>query len=206
MSPHPSSETVPALEALTAAFDRQRALRLHPPDLHARLASLRSLARLLGANIDPLCTAISKDFGGRSFHETQLLEIFPALGAIRHARRHLRDWMRPQRRATASWFLPGRSRVVFQPLGVVGIVVPWNYPLYLAVAPLVCALAAGNRALVKMSETAPATAALFAKLVASEFDPAVLSVVQGDAEIGRRFAALPLTTCSSPDRRRSAGM
>ncbi len=89
--------------------------------------------------------------------------------------RHLRRWMKPERRSTSLWFLPGRSAVVPQPLGVVGIVVPWNYPLYLAVGPLVPALAAGNRAMVKMSETTPATGELFARLAAAATSPAARS-------------------------------
>ena len=99
--------------------------------------------------------------------------------------------MKPQRRATNFWFLPGRSRVLFQPLGVVGIVVPWNYPIYLAISPAVDALAAGNRALIKMSESAPAVGELLARLVAERFDPAVLSVVNGDAAVASAFTALP---------------
>ena len=99
--------------------------------------------------------------------------------------------MKPERRPTNFWFLPGRSRVMFQPLGVVGIVVPWNYPIYLAIAPAVSALAAGNRVLVKMSEAAPATGEALARLFAEHFDPAVLAVVNGGTEVAREFVALP---------------
>jgi acyl-CoA reductase-like NAD-dependent aldehyde dehydrogenase len=160
-------------------------------DEPARSEALSRLAKLLEDNADALCTAIDADFKGRSRHESRLLEIFPALQSIRHARRKLDRWMKPQRRATSFWFLPGRSRVMFQPLGVVGIVVPWNYPLYLAVGPIVSALAAGNRALVKMSEAAPATGDLLQKLVATHFDPALLAIVTGDADVAREFVALP---------------
>jgi aldehyde dehydrogenase (NAD+)/coniferyl-aldehyde dehydrogenase len=99
--------------------------------------------------------------------------------------------MRPRRRTTSLWFRPGRSQLVVQPLGVVGIVVPWNYPIYLAVGPLVAALAAGNRAMIKMSELAPAAAGLLDTLVRKHFDPDEVSVVTGDADVGRAFAALP---------------
>ena len=174
-----------------AAFRRQSALRASPPAYAERRALLAALDRLVRENVDAFCDAIAADFGGRSAHETRLLEVFPALEAIRHARRHLRGWMRPQKRSTGLWFLPGRSRVHYQPLGIVGIVVPWNYPLYLAVGPLVSALAAGNRALVKMSEAAPGTGALFERLVAERFDPAMLAVVNGGPEVARDFVALP---------------
>jgi acyl-CoA reductase-like NAD-dependent aldehyde dehydrogenase len=99
--------------------------------------------------------------------------------------------MKPQRRSVSLWFQPGRAEVISQPIGVVGIIVPWNYPIYLAVGPLVGALAAGNRALVKMSEFAPSTGALFDALVRSRFAADEVRVVNGDAEVARAFAALP---------------
>ena len=181
----------PAPDPASAAFRRQWSLRASPPDLAQRQASLAALEALVRENVAAFCEAIAADFGGRSAHETRLLEAFPAIEAIRHARRHLRAWMRPQKRSTGLWFRPGRSRVHYQPLGVVGIVVPWNYPLYLAVGPLVSALAAGNRALVKMSEAAPATGALFERCVAERFDPALLAVINGGPDVAREFVALP---------------
>jgi acyl-CoA reductase-like NAD-dependent aldehyde dehydrogenase len=156
-----------------------------------RLAALEALGRLLRENQDALAQAVDRDFRGRSCQETRLLEIFPALEAIAHARKHLRSWMLPRRARTNFWFLPGRSRVVMQPLGVVGIVVPWNYPIYLAVGPAVSALAAGNRVMVKMSESAPATGELLAGLVARYLASDAMTVVNGDADIARAFTALP---------------
>jgi acyl-CoA reductase-like NAD-dependent aldehyde dehydrogenase len=178
---------------LRESFERQRtALASHGGlDFTQRRAALGSLGRMLRENADAFCDAVDRDFQGRSRGETRLLELFPSYGAIRHARRHLKSWMRPQRRATNFWFLPGRSRLRYQPLGVVGIVVPWNYPIYLAVGPLVAALAAGNRVMVKMSEAAPATGELFARLAAATFDPATLCVVNGGPEVAREFVALP---------------
>ena len=186
-------DVIAVSSALADAFDRQRRAGGVRPglDYRERMAALEALEALLHDNVEALCAAVDRDFRGRAAHETRLLEIFPAIGAARHARRHLRRWMKPQRRATNFWFLPGRSRVLFQPLGVVGIVVPWNYPIYLAVSPAVAALAAGNRALIKMSEAAPALGELFARLVAERFDPAVLCVVNGNAEVARAFTALP---------------
>jgi coniferyl-aldehyde dehydrogenase len=184
---------IPAPETtLEAAFERQRRCRdAVGLDLAARRAALTSLERLLLEQGDAIAEAIDRDFQGRSRAETRLLEIFPSLETVRHARRHVRGWMKPRRVSTSLWFRPGRSRIVPQPLGVVGIVVPWNYPLYLAIGPAVAALAAGNRVLVKMSEAAPATGALFARLVAERFDPAVLHVVNGDAAVARAFTSLP---------------
>ena len=179
--------------ALDEAFHAQRRAR----DLHGglaraqRLDALATLEALVRDNADAFAAAIDRDFRGRAAQETHLLEVFPSLEAIRHARRRLDRWMRARRAATSLWFRPGTSRIVPQPLGVVGIVVPWNYPLYLAVGPLVSALAAGNRCLVKMSEAAPATASLFARLVAERFPPEVLAVVTGGPELAREFVALP---------------
>jgi acyl-CoA reductase-like NAD-dependent aldehyde dehydrogenase len=178
---------------LAGAFERQRARREASIGLTfgERLAALSTLASLLRENSAALAKAVDQDFRGRAVQETRLLEIFPALEAIAHARKHLRKWMLPRPARTNFWFLPGSSRVVMQPLGVVGIVVPWNYPIYLAIGPAVSAIAAGNRVMVKMSESAPATGALFAELVAARFDPSTLTVVNGGADIAREFTALP---------------
>ena len=179
--------------SLAEAFRVQREARDRTPGLTRaeREQTLASLETLLRDNAQALCDAVDRDFGGRSPAETRLLEIFPAIEALRHARRHLASWMRPRRARTNFWFLPGRSRVMMQPLGVVGIVVPWNYPIYLAVGPLASALAAGNRAMVKMSEVAPATGEVLQRLVAARFPADVLAVVNGGPEVAREFVALP---------------
>jgi acyl-CoA reductase-like NAD-dependent aldehyde dehydrogenase len=190
-----TSMQAPAFDAASLAqhFDAQRAAfaRAPYPDAATRDRRLAALERLLRDNAAAIADAVSRDFGHRSTHETRLLELFPSLEAVRHARRHLRKWMKPERRATSLWFLPGRSQVIAQPLGVVGIIVPWNYPVYLAMGPLVAALAAGNRVLVKMSELAPATGALLAELVRGAFEPDEIAIVTGDADVGRAFSALP---------------
>lgn len=178
---------------LEEAFARQRGRRdtVTAPDYQARMNALATLESLVRDNADALCAAIDRDFHGRAPQETRLLEIFPALESIRHARRHLKDWMKARRAATNFWFLPGRSRVMMQPLGVAGVVVPWNDPLYLAIGPMVAALAAGNRVLVKMSEVAPVTGELLARLVAERFAPDLLAVVNGGPDVAREFVALP---------------
>jgi acyl-CoA reductase-like NAD-dependent aldehyde dehydrogenase len=179
--------------SLREAFERQRRARdtLPPPSHPDRIAALEALERLLAESTAELCSAVDADFEGRAEQETRLLEIFPSLEAARHARRHLRAWMKPRRHATSKWFVPGRSRVVPQALGVVGIVVPWNYPIYLALGPVVSALAAGNRILVKMSEAAPRTGELLARLIGERFDPALIAVINGAPELAREFVALP---------------
>jgi coniferyl-aldehyde dehydrogenase len=189
----PQQVSWPTWAALEGLYAQQRAAFAGDsyPSLAARDARLARLAGLLREHAAALAAAVSRDFGNRSVHETQLLELFPTLQAIRHARRHLRTWMRPARRGVTVWFKPGRARIESQPLGVVGIIAPWNYPISLAIEPLAGALAAGNRAMVKLSEFAPATSALLAELVAATFAPAEVAVVQGDATVAGAFARLP---------------
>lgn len=178
---------------LASRFARlQQAARGDPSPSHAvRVQRLRALDRALRAHAPALIEAVSADFGHRSPAETRLLELFPSQQAIAHALAQLRRWMRPQRRHVALWFQPGRAEVRCQPLGAVGIIVPWNYPVYLAVGPLVAALAAGNRVLVKMSEFTPRTAAVFAQLIGDAFADDEVGVVQGDASVAHAFSQLP---------------
>ena len=145
------------MDGLTHTFDRLRKACDASPEVPwaTRADRLARLKALVADNAAAFAAAISADFGHRSAHETDLLEVFPSLSGINHALSHGRRWMRGESRATGLWFLPARSRVTPQPLGVAGIIVPWNYPLYLAVGPLVSALVAGNRAMVKLSELTP---------------------------------------------------
>jgi acyl-CoA reductase-like NAD-dependent aldehyde dehydrogenase len=174
-------------------FDRLRdaAARDASPPWAVRKRRLQALFALLHDSQDAIAAAISSDFGHRSRAETQLLEIFPSLEAVRHALRHGAGWMRDERRDTSVWFLPGKSKIVHQPLGVVGIIAPWNYPVYLAAGPLVAALVAGNRVMLKLSELAPQTSALLAELVQKHFGTDEVVVVNGDAKVAEEFAALP---------------
>jgi acyl-CoA reductase-like NAD-dependent aldehyde dehydrogenase len=190
---HESARLVPHPAQLAQALELQRQAHAVEPDppLAARRERLARLARMLRGNAAGIRDAIATDFGMRAAEETELLEQFTSLEGIAHARRHLRRWMRAERRPVAWWSLPGRARLMRQPLGVVGIIVPWNYPLYLAVSPLTAALAAGNRAMLKMSEHAPRFGALFEALVARHFRADEVVVVNGDASVARAFAALP---------------
>lgn len=171
------------------AAQRERAA--NASGVRDRLASLRALEHLVRANQDAFAAAISADFGNRSRPETLLAEVAPTLAAIRHASRHLARWMRPQRRRVGLTFQPGRAWVEYQPLGCVGIISPWNYPLLLALVPLVDALSAGNRVLLKASELTPRLSALLARAIADAFDPAQVATVLGGPEIGAAFARLP---------------
>jgi coniferyl-aldehyde dehydrogenase len=162
------------------------------PPLVQRLAALEALDGLVRGNIDAIASAISADFGNRAVQETVLAEVVPVLSAIRHTRRHLASWMQPERRRVGLNAQPGSAWVEYHPLGCVGIVSPWNYPLFLTAGPLVDALAAGNRVIVKPSELTPRFAALFARLIADAIDPAQVSVVLGGADVAQAVCALPL--------------
>ncbi len=178
---------------LALALEQQRrafAVDAHP-SASERRERLARLARMLRKNAAAIRDAITADFGVRSAEETELLEQFTSLDGIAYARRNLGGWMRAERRAVAWWSLPGGARLLRQPLGVVGIIVPWNYPLYLAVSPLTGALAAGNRAMLKMSEHTPRFGALFESLVARTFRADEVAVVNGDVSVARAFSALP---------------
>lgn len=157
-----------------------------------RRGDLERLERALKAHAYSLTDAVYDDFGGRSPTETRVLEFFPSLEAIRHARHKLGSWMRPERRAVSFWFQPGRARLIKQPLGVVGVIVPWNYPIYLTLGPLVSALAAGNRVLIKMSEFTPRTGEAIERMLADAFCPDQVAVVNGGPEVAQALSSLPL--------------
>ena len=189
IAPTPALADPGAEAARLLAAQRVRACAA--PSLKERRDSLRLLENALRGSQDEFVAAISADFGNRSRPETLLAEVAPALAAIRFARRHLAGWMRPRRRRVGINFRPGRAWVEYQPLGCVGIVSPWNYPLLLTLSPLADALAAGNRVLIKPSELTPRFSELLARLIARNFDAAEVAAVLGGPEVGASFARLP---------------
>ena len=184
---------IDASPSLDVTFEQLRAAhRREPmPDWPTRARRLRALESLLTDQREAIATAISDDFGCRPREETALLEAAPSLSAVRHALAKGKRWMKPRRRLAELMFLPGSIEQRPQPRGVVGIIVPWNYPLYLAVGPLVDALVAGNRVMLKMSEYTPRFSALFAQLIGQVFTPDEVAVVTGDADVAQAFSALP---------------
>lgn len=173
-------------ETLKSAAASQRA-----PGLRERREALKALHEAVQTHREQMVEHVSEDFGRRAREETLLLEVFPILNGIRHALDHLEEWMRP-RDVPVSWlFKPASAGIVYQPLGVVGIVSAWNYPYWLTFLPLVDALAAGNRVLIKPSEIAPRSAGLIQSIIAEAFPPDFVNVVTGDADVSREFVALP---------------
>ncbi|MEX3956325.1 coniferyl aldehyde dehydrogenase [Trinickia sp. EG282A] len=179
--------------ALTELLRAQRAAHMREPypPWDARAAHLTALRTMLLDNSDALADALSADFGQRAKAELLLSELWLARNEIDSALRHGRQWMKTQRRATGLWLWPARAEVMPQPLGVIGIIAPWNYPVLLAAGPLICALAAGNRAMIKMSEWTPHTSALMERLIGATFALDHVAVVNGDDSVGAAFSALP---------------
>jgi coniferyl-aldehyde dehydrogenase len=169
-----------------AAFARERY-----PDLRTRVDRLARLKALVTENKVRFAAAVDSDFGDRSEHETRLAELYIVAAEIADAQANLPRWMRHERVGTPLHLQPGRARIERQPLGVAGILSPWNYPVQLALAPALGALAAGNRVLLKPSELTPATSALLQELVAARFGEDEFAVVLGDAQVGQAFTRLP---------------
>jgi coniferyl-aldehyde dehydrogenase len=177
----------------TQCLERQRAAFLaHPyPSVRERRADLKALHRLLKDNETEIESAISADFGVRSAEETRLLELWPVREAILGAISHVAKWMRPQKRSVDWLIFPGaKNRVIPQPLGVVGVIVPWNFPIQLSFGPLVDVLAAGNHAMVKMSEKSVNLARLLVKLSPRYLPPEKLTFFE-DRGRGPAFSTLP---------------
>lgn len=181
------------LSELQSLFDAHRqAYAAQPmPDAEQRLQWLKALREMLDTERHALIEAINQDFSHRSADETLLAELMPSLHGIHYASRHLKRWMKPSRRKVGMAFQPASAKVVYQPLGVVGVIVPWNYPLFLAIGPLVGALSAGNRVMLKLSESTPATGLLLKRLLGRIFAQDLVSVVLGEAPVGEAFSRLP---------------
>jgi coniferyl-aldehyde dehydrogenase len=178
---------------MRAVFDAQRAafLRAGPPSLQERRADLTKLGDAIKQNAGRLAEAISADFGNRSRHETALGEVMPVQSAIRHTLRHLAGWMKPKRVSVGLELMPAGARIQYQAVGVVGIISPWNYPFNLAIVPLIAALAAGNRVMLKPSELTPRTSDFLAELLGGLFPPEQVATIVGGPDIGQAFARLP---------------
>ncbi len=161
------------------------------PAAAERKAMLRSLRDAIVAGTEDFAQAIASDFGWRSHDETRMAEVLPSLTVIKHALRNLDWWLRPERRRTPIHFWPARNRVHWQPKGVVLIVSPWNYPLFLPIGALAAALAAGNRVVIKPSEFAPATASLLKQTLEAALGPDRVAVVLGGADVAEALSRLP---------------
>src|SRR5215469_8231091 len=158
------------------------------PDAATRRDRLMRAATMLARASDAIAVVVSEDFGQRSAEETRF-ETFGAVNAFRNAAANVKNWMQPTQHLALA---PGaEARVEYIPLGVIGVIGPWNYPIMCVFGPLAGILAAGNRAILKPSEFTPRTSALLARLIAETFDPGEVAIVHGEAAEGAIFAAAP---------------
>jgi coniferyl-aldehyde dehydrogenase len=181
-----SPDPAQLLAAQRAAYRRDGA-----PSHDARRADLSRLRAALIANRGRIEAAVDTDFGHRSRHETSIMELAGLIGGIDYLRKNLRRMMRPERRHVAIHMRTGSARVEYQPLGVVGVMAPWNYPVVLALMPVATAMAAGNRVMLKPSEFSPTINALLEEMLGALFPVDQIAVVNGDAAVGAAFSALP---------------
>lgn len=187
---HPTA----TIAELTTCLRRQReACRADPnPDIAQRKKDLLALKSMLSDNREAIIDAINADYGNRSRHETLLAEIIMVLDGFNFAAKHLKKWMRVQKREIEFYLYPGaKNRVIPQPLGVVGVIVPWNFPIQLAFTPLTYIFAAGNRAMVKMSENSRQLTHLLIKLVPDYFPSEKLCFFEETGRVGIQFSQLP---------------
>lgn len=189
MNAHAASTSLdtlrPTLDSLRAAWQARR------PDAAQRRDDLARLRDALRRRLDEMADAIAADFGHRSRQESLIADGMTVLTDIDHLRRELRGWMRPRRVAPGWKLWPARAQLRPVPLGVVGVIAPWNYPVNLALIPLATAIAAGNHVYLKPSEHTPRTSAFLASLLAEVFPPDRVAVALGDADVASAFAGLP---------------
>jgi len=186
---HPSTDTA-ALQAILHTL--RHAWQANRPSLDQRRSDLQRLRAALKARLPQMAEAIAADFGHRSTHESLIADGMTVLNEIDHLLAHLRGWMRPRRIGVGWRFWPARAQTRPVPLGVVGVISPWNYPVNLALIPLATAIAAGNHVVLKPSEHTPRTSAFLHDLLADVFPAERVAVVQGDAALASALAGSPL--------------
>ncbi len=180
-------------DAIHSAFARlKRTAQQTPyPLAENRLHCPQQLQEAIQDHEIALLDALRADFGHRAHEESRLLELVPLLGEIKHAKRHLNAWMKPSKRRVHMSALPANAQVFYQPKGLVGVISPWNYPVLLSLGPLVGALAAGNRVMLKLSEFCPATNRVIRDIVMRALGEDWVDVIEGEADIANAFSLLP---------------
>ena len=161
------------------------------PSLAQRRSRLTALKSALLAHKQALCDALALDYGQRSDYDSLVADILPCVMQINYSLKRLKGWMKPARRHPGLLLAPARVEVHYQPLGVVGIMVPWNFPVMLSLGPLIGAIAAGNRAMIKLSEFTPHTNAALRTLLEAVFDDDEVVLIEGDAGLAAAFSTLP---------------
>lgn len=187
------TESNKQIQQMKHVFSEQKAaFRKNPmPSLQERTANLKKLRNMLMDNQKNIITTISKDFSNRSEEETKLAELMTTVHSIDYNLKHLKKWMQNDKKKISILFQPATGFVQYQPLGIIGIISPWNYTVGLSMGPLVAALAAGNRAMIKMSEFTPATSALIEQLIQDTFPQDLVCIINGDASVAAEFSTIP---------------
>ncbi|WP_375749616.1 coniferyl aldehyde dehydrogenase [Vibrio sp. HN007] len=159
------------------------------PTYAQRIDILKKLKRAILDNEQEIYDALKRDYGYRSEFDTLIADLLPSVAGINYATKNLKKWMKPSKRHAGLMLTPSSVTVHYQPLGVVGVITPWNFPFYLALGPTVQALAAGNRVMIKMSEFTPNANAALRKLTKGLEEH--IQIVEGEADVGAAFSALP---------------
>jgi len=182
-------------ESMLAILERQKKAYIAEGVVTAetRLDRLDRTINILVKHGRKLSEAMATDFGHRSLEQSKFTDIDGSIGPLKDAKKHLRRWMRPEKRKTMFplGVFGSRSRVEYQPLGVIGCISPWNFPVQLTFSPLAGVFAAGNRTMIKPSEFTPATSELMKEVFAEAFDEEEVAFFTGDAEVGAAFSSLP---------------
>lgn len=192
----PKAETHATPDQMRAILNKQRQAQLRdgPPSAEIRIDRIDRCIALLVDNQDQIADALRVDFGSRPVQMSKLTDVAGSIGPLKHAKDNVKRWMRMEKRtptpAILGW-LGAKAEVHYQPLGVVGVIAPWNFPVNLTFAPLAGILAAGNRCMIKPSEYTPATSALMQRMIRSAFDEAEIAVVIGGPQTGEAFSRLP---------------
>ncbi|WP_298625262.1 coniferyl aldehyde dehydrogenase [uncultured Legionella sp.] len=178
------------LKSQFEALERQ--YKLNPfPALKERKNILLAIKKIVQQEAYTIAEAVNKDFTHRSTDETLFLEIFPTIRAIDYCLKKMKHWMKKRRRNVSWLFLPASAYVIPQPLGVIGNLVPWNYPVYLSIVPALYALAAGNRVMIKMSELSTHTGLVLHSLFHTMGLDNFIQVVNGGIDVSEQFSELP---------------
>ena len=181
-------------------LDLQKQLHIQegPPSVQLRKDRLDRCVSMVKKYQNPIILALQEDFGNRDPVMSVATEVLSAIGPLEHAKKNLSRWMKPEkRRAEIAPLGPllslmgARARIEYQPMGTVGCISPWNFPVNLVLAPMGGILAAGNRVMVKPSEITPSTSAVMKSMFEEYFDQVEIAVFTGDAEVGAAFSSLP---------------
>ena len=180
---------------MRSVLDRQKQahIREGAPSLALRIDRIDRAIGVLVDHKDEICEALRQDFGHRSLDQTLMTDVVGCLGGLKEAKKNLRKWMRPSKRSATFPFnlAGGKARVEYQPLGTVGLITPWNFPMAMTFSPLAGIFAAGNRLMLKPSEYTPRTAELTERMFASAFDETEVAVFPGGPDVGQLFSSLP---------------